>query len=154
MFKHYIQKAREDFIKAQRNLSVYRMNNQLIEEVKLYTGDLIKWNDGTLLTSVNVKNNSANMNMLQKEDGTLLTSQVDIEKEILDFYGNLMGREDDELNSIDVRAMRSGPQLNRVQRDALISPVKEEEIFYSLKGINDMTAPGLDGFNSIFFKCS
>ena len=79
-------------------------------------------------------------------------TQSDIENEVLGFYGNLMGRKYENLRSIDMSVMKLGPQLSRVQSDGLISPVKEEEIFSALKGIHDLSAPGLDGFNSRLFK--
>lgn len=40
---------------------------------------------------INAKNNAKKLNMLYKYDGTLFTSQTDIEDAILNYYVGLMG---------------------------------------------------------------
>lgn len=71
----------------------------------------------------------------------MLNSQVAIEKEILDYYGTLMGKGDDELQSIDMISMRRGPQLSRAQRLELEKLITEVEIMVALKGIHDILNP-------------
>lgn len=48
--------------------------------------------------------------------------------------------------------MKDGEVLNRNQQLLLVKPVSEEEVVDALKGINDLKAPGCDGFNELFFK--
>ncbi|KAH0720349.1 hypothetical protein KY285_005150 [Solanum tuberosum] len=48
--------------------------------------------------------------------------------------------------------MKDGPVLNREQQMLLIKSVTRTEVAEVLKGINDMKAPGCDGFNAVFFK--
>lgn len=52
--------------------------------------------------------------MLENENGYILTSQAEIEVEVLEFYGNLMDKRENELSCIDIRAMRKGDQLQRL----------------------------------------
>ncbi|KAI5415606.1 hypothetical protein KIW84_040864 [Lathyrus oleraceus] len=94
------------------------------------------------------------MKGLQKEDGTIVTTLAEIEMELLDFYSTLMGRANENLDGIDVPAMRDKAQLNFDQRHALIVHVTDQEILKALKGIGDLKAPSMDGFGSKFFKAS
>ncbi|XP_058734147.1 uncharacterized protein LOC131605864 [Vicia villosa] len=63
-----------------------------------------------------------------------------------------MGKDETELQHIDIEAMRMGPQLNMLQRESLIKNVTEEEIQKALAGIGDLKSLGMDGFGSKFFK--
>src|SRR4051812_1577566 len=58
------------------------------------------------------------------------------------------------MKGIDIASMRKGKQLNSKQRDLLIAPVTDSEIFTSLKGISDLSAPGTDGYSAKFYKAS
>lgn len=49
------------------------------------------------------------MTTLTKDDGTLMSNHEDIENEILEFYGNLMGKANEYLAGINIVAMREGP---------------------------------------------
>lgn len=49
--------------------------------------------------------------MICKSDGTRYTTQVDIENMVLDYFEELMGKQAENLNHIDVEAMQSGSQL-------------------------------------------
>jgi hypothetical protein len=89
---------------------------------------------------------------IYKEDGTLLTNHANIEQEVLQLYGNLMGKVDDNLRGIYIVAMRTGPQISSDHRELLITPITEGEIYTALKSIGDLKAPGLDGYGAHFFK--
>lgn len=69
------------------------------------------------------------MSTLQTSDGTILTTQTEIEDEVLGFYGNLVGTFAKNLKGIDIIDMTQGNQLNLEQRNYLISQVSEEKIF-------------------------
>lgn len=45
---------------------------------------------------------------LCRVNGTILTSQADIEDEVLGFYGHLMGSVSASINGIDIVAIRNG----------------------------------------------
>lgn len=63
-----------------------------------------------------------------------------------------MGKRDNNLHHIDIETMKDGTQLSMDQRDFLIRPVSEHEIYKALNGINDLKSSGLDGFGARFFK--
>lgn len=66
--------------------------------------------------------------MLEKENGQILGSHDEIEGEILEFYGNLMGTREQELECVDIVALRRGNQLHMRQRLDLERHVSEKEV--------------------------
>jgi hypothetical protein len=90
--------------------------------------------------------------VLTKENDTLLTSQEDIEDEVMSFYNKLMGTADNDLNGIDITVMREGPQLTHEQRHNLTAPITDKEVEYALQSIGDLKSPGIDGYGAYFFK--
>src|SRR4051812_37216189 len=76
--------------------------------------------------------------------GNKLTKHKDIEREILDFYRNLVGKASTTLKHVDITALIEGAQLNRDQHDSLTKPVTEEEIWNMVKGLGDNKALGID----------
>ena len=50
--------------------------------------------------------------------------------------------------------MRAGAQVQQTDVHNLIQPVTHEEIDLALHSIDDLKAPGIDSFNSLFFKRS
>ncbi|CAK8531607.1 unnamed protein product [Lathyrus sativus] len=65
-----------------------------------------------------------------------------------------MGKDVNSINHIDIEAMRMGKQLNMDHREYLTRNISEDEITKALKGIGDLKAPGLDGYEAKFFKAS
>ena len=53
---------------------------------------------------------------------------------------------------ISVLLGRAGPQLSLPSRDLLCAPVTDRDIENALASIDDSKAPGVDGFNAVFFK--
>ncbi|KAI5429718.1 hypothetical protein KIW84_034336 [Lathyrus oleraceus] len=94
------------------------------------------------------------MTSICHEDGTILYNQDEIGMEILGFYGNLMGKANEDLIGIDLVAMKGGPQLANDQRSVLVRPISEHEILQALKDIGDLKAPCVNGFGAKFFKVS
>jgi hypothetical protein len=129
-----------------------------MEEQMLMQKSKIEWlrlgdgNNHYFHASLKAKHRQCALRAIYKEDGTLLTNHEDIEQEVLQLYGNLMGKADDNLRGIDIVAMRTGPQIPSDQRELLITPITEGEIYTSLKSIGDLKAPGLDGYGAHFFK--
>lgn len=101
---------------------------------------------------VKTKSKTKSMRMVQTSDGTVLSTQAEIEQEVLEFYGNLMGKANHSLNHIDIGVMRKGRQVNMEQRKHLVSKVTVKEIEDALHGIGDLKAPGEDGYGAKFFK--
>ncbi|XP_021765448.1 uncharacterized protein LOC110729967 [Chenopodium quinoa] len=85
-------------------------------------------------------------------DGTLLKTPAAIEEEITGFYKALLGFSSDSLPGVDLGTVRRGAQLSRYSQQSLIAPISTEEIDLALKDIDSSKAPGIDGFNSHFFK--
>ncbi|XP_056698434.1 uncharacterized protein [Spinacia oleracea] len=91
------------------------------------------------------------IDVLYDDHGTKLTTETDIQAEIKNFYGKLIGSAATSLTGIDVPIVRHGIQLSAADADSLIIPISDLEIDTAIKGINVNKAPGLDGFNSLFF---
>lgn len=85
---------------------------------------------------------------------TICKTDADISNEVLELYGNLIGKANDNLVDIDIMAMREGPQLNYDQKRMMISPVTESEIIKALMDIGDLKALGIIGFSAKFYKAS
>lgn len=65
----------------------------------------------------------------------------------------MMGKiESNNIQHLDVEAMREGNQLNMLQREVLTARVAEIDIVDALKDIGDLKAPVLDGFGEKKFK--
>ncbi|XP_070001865.1 uncharacterized protein [Nicotiana sylvestris] len=63
-----------------------------------------------------------------------------------------MGSATKSLPAINRPYMKNGPILSHQQRIDLCSEATDQEIVDSLKAIRDNKAPGIDGFNAVFFK--
>ncbi|KAI5428638.1 hypothetical protein KIW84_033588 [Lathyrus oleraceus] len=96
-----------------------------------YKGKLKFYN--CMVAMVGYENVSAkSVRVLHRDDGVILNDQKDIEKELMDFYGSLMGKVANNLNHVDVEAMRSGRQINMEQREFPVGIVTKEEISKAL----------------------
>lgn len=102
--------------------------------------------------TVKGKNGKAGIYSLETNERRVLTNFADIEDEVLHFYTQLVGTCDGISRGIDVEALRNGKQLGRMHGDSRIRPVTDKEIWEALKSIGEAKAPGIDGFNSKFFK--
>ncbi|WMV50781.1 hypothetical protein MTR67_044166 [Solanum verrucosum] len=84
--------------------------------------------------------------------GVVVTHPTQIEEEVFSYYKTLLGSCVEQLPMVNPLVMKDGPVLNREQQMLLIKLVTRSEVAEVLKGINDMKAPGCDGFNAVFFK--
>jgi hypothetical protein len=171
-----LEKARERLKQAHTSLLTDRMNPLLLMHVKECTEEVIMWcdleeqmlqqrakidwlrlsdgNNKYFHASIKAKQKQCELRALYREDGTLITTHDDVEQEVLNLYGSLMGKADSNLMSIDIMAMRAGPHLTSDQRELLVTPIREDEVYSALKSIGDLKAPGLDGYGAKFFKVS
>lgn len=169
-----VEEVRAALTAAQHNLLQDRMNVALIENVKECTDDVLQWNaleeqvlkqksrvewlrlgDGNnayFHASLKAKHKHYGIHMLQKSDGSTATTQHELEEEILQFYGGLVGTSSRSMAGIDIVAMRKGRQLTIAEGASLVAPVTESEIYTALKGIGDLKAPGVDNYGAHFFK--
>lgn len=76
----------------------------------------------------------------------------DIQDEIVNLYGNMLGTRAPSLLMIDFPTMRTGDTLSYQDRSYLFQPVIEDEIDFALKGIDHSIALGIEGFNDVFIK--
>lgn len=152
------------------------MDKHLIKEEKNYTEELLnlneteehiirkkakvdwirlgKGNNVFVHASLKSKHKKKIICKLCKEDGTELTNQEDIEKEVLEFIGKLMGIVDEGLEGIGIKAMRAKKQLDSEQKSMLSSLVTEPEVESTLKSLGDLKALGANGFGAKFFNHS
>lgn len=84
----------------------------------------------------------------------MLTTNVEIENEITEFFRNLAGTANDRQQGIYIVAMRQGNKITLEQSALLIKHVTQEKIKEALKDIEDLKAPGLDGYGAKLFKLS
>ncbi|GAB2291668.1 hypothetical protein Dimus_038167 [Dionaea muscipula] len=89
---------------------------------------------------------------LMRDDGTWAVTKEEIGDEVIHFYKGLLGTRIDSWGRFDDDSFGAGPVLNDNQRNALIADFTEDEVKEALWGIGDNKAPGIDGFNSLFFK--
>ncbi|CAK8536977.1 unnamed protein product [Lathyrus sativus] len=168
--------ARTNLKEIQEQLRSDRLNNNLILTAKDLTEEIITLNemdwkilqqrekidwikkgDGNnqyFYAAIKARHHSNCLNNLKKRDGSQTNSISDIEEEVLNFYSNLIGKNTENINHIDIEAMRMGKQLDNYQREYLIRPISENDITTTLKGIGDLKAPCLDGFGAKFLKSS
>nr|XP_009628486.1 uncharacterized protein LOC104118828 [Nicotiana tomentosiformis] len=103
---------------------------------------------------VNIKNRIS-QNKIKRVinvDGILLQDQEAITEEITNFYKTLLGSAAEQLPAINPLVIREGMILNMQQQLSLIAPVTREEVTKALWSIDDLNAPGCDGYNAHFFK--
>ncbi|XP_058753184.1 uncharacterized protein LOC131626385 [Vicia villosa] len=171
-----IQLSRDNLEKVQTMLEEDKFNRDIIEQAKYWTDEIIKgtnieekilsqkakvdWlqlgdgNNRYFHAIVNQKNKQKSLLGLEDQNGKLLTGFQDLEEEILKFYTNLVGTASNNLDHVDIMALRNETQLREDQRVELEQPITVNEITNALKSIGDSKAPGIDGYNAKFYKAS
>lgn len=143
-----------------RRCTMQVLNLSNLEKQLLKKKSKVEWlklgdgNNAYFHASLKSKSRKTQILSLVTENGDTIFEQEKIEDEIVNFYRKLVGTRSSQLNSIDLVAMRQGKQLTSDQRASLTAPITEEEIVNSLKGISDISAPGIDGYNAKFFKAT
>ncbi|XP_058776165.1 uncharacterized protein LOC131650474 [Vicia villosa] len=119
--------------------------------------DWLKLDDGNnsfFHNSIRERNKHNNMSTLTSLNGELLSNRTDISNEILSFYTGLVGTAANSIEGIDQPCILRGSIISKEEALDLITPISEHEIWEALEGIGNTKAPGIDGFNSYFFKDS
>ncbi|CAK8568197.1 unnamed protein product [Lathyrus sativus] len=63
-----------------------------------------------------------------------------------------MGSANNNLNEINIVAIKEGPRLSNEHMRMLEMPVTEAKFTQALNSIGDLKAPGVDGYGAKFFK--
>ncbi|CAK8538781.1 unnamed protein product [Lathyrus sativus] len=132
--KNKLVSVRNTLRETQEKLRNDRMNNTLIGKAKDLTEEVISLNemewkilqqrakidwirkgDGSnqyFYAAIKGRHHSNNLNNLRQNDGRQITTKKDIEDEVIKFYRNLMGKNDESISHIDIEAMRLEKQLD------------------------------------------
>nr|XP_033517244.1 uncharacterized protein LOC104116348 [Nicotiana tomentosiformis] len=89
---------------------------------------------------------------IQALSGFTITEPTTIREEIVQFYKSLMGSRANKLHAVNMMVMKNGPTLTQQQQIRLNAEVTDEEIYEGLKDIGSNKAPGIDDYNTEFFK--
>lgn len=111
-------------------------------------------NSKLFFTATKVRKARNNISILYNDQGVLLTKPEEIQEEIVGFYRSLLGTAAPIIQAIDLQTVRAGASLSLEARSRLLVPITKQEINDALNNINDSKAPGIDGFNSFFYKKS
>ncbi|CAK8569079.1 unnamed protein product [Lathyrus sativus] len=167
------QQARKDLLQAQEHLNSHLFDSQAIEQVKLCNDHLIQLNqveESILMQKAKITwlklrdNNNSFFHALVKEmnkhkrlytltslNGNVISTQKTIEEEIIEFY-KLVGTTTTGLKVIDILIIRRGNSLSWDSSQKLNRPVDDKKNWNELVAIGNTKSPGIDGFNSFFFK--
>ncbi|KAL2924549.1 hypothetical protein RDABS01_023077 [Bienertia sinuspersici] len=169
-----IDKARDELTSVQQSLAQEPDLLELQEKEKICTLNLKKWlsieesalrqkariqwlklgdsNERFFYSAVKARQDFNSVRALYSEQGQKLVDMQDIRGEFVKFYSNLLGSRSTELESIDLPTVRNGPQVSVQQCKWLIRPISKQEIERAVWDIQVDKAPGIDGFNSLFFR--
>lgn len=100
---------------------------------------------------VKIRKARNNINLIQNDQGELLTAPEESQKEMVNFYEGLLSTYSNNLPSIDLATVRAGKSLSPIARSSLIQAISLGEIDTTLSNIDDHKAPSVDGFNVICF---
>ena len=129
-----------------------------VDEISLRQKSRIQWlqvgdsNHHFFFSSVKERNRQNRITVLFDDCGNKLVEADAIQGEIVGFYKKLLGSAAQSLPAVHIPTLRSGSTLSIPAKQWLSREVTTLEIDQALKGIGDDKAPGLDGFNAVFFK--
>lgn len=129
-----------------------------IEENIFRQKSRVQWlqlgDSNTVFFFANMKNRISQnrIKSLINANGILIQGQDEINAEITNYYKGLLGAVADQFPSINPLVMREGKTLERHHQLLLITPITRNEVSRALKDIDDLKAPGCDGYNAYFFK--
>ncbi|KAF3635180.1 hypothetical protein FXO38_24744 [Capsicum annuum] len=130
----------------------------LVQESILQQKSRINWlqlgDSNSAFFFANVKNRMAlsQIKKIQLSCGRWTCDKEEIKVEITSFYKALLGTTTSQLPVIRPDICALGNVLIRNQQLQLIAPVTPEDVWQALRGIEDLKAPGIDGFNAYFYK--
>ncbi|XP_019248630.1 PREDICTED: uncharacterized protein LOC109227892 [Nicotiana attenuata] len=172
--KQKIKSIREELEEVQGRMKDHNAPSRLFEVEKGMIQQLEKWdkieesiykqksriqwlqlgdtNNAYFFASMKGRKAQNQITKLIDSKGNTLTDCKEIETEVVNFYKDLLGSTCGSIPAIHPGRIRKGPMLSRKQHLELIAPFNKEDVHEALKSIDDMKAPGGDGFNACFFK--
>nr|XP_016457391.1 PREDICTED: uncharacterized protein LOC107781232 [Nicotiana tabacum] len=139
-----ISTIRSNLQEAQEQMRLPGHDPALFDKEKSLKIDLEKW----VKIDEMIARQKSRMKWLKLGD----SNEDDIKEEVLKFFKQLLCKAAPQLLAVKLSVFSNGPKLNRSQQLQLINPITREEVYVAVKDINDMKAPGVDGFNIYFFK--
>lgn len=92
------------------------------------------------------------INAIQLEDGTWADTPETVSKAFINFYKNLLGTKASNRVKVNQEIVDLGGKIQDHHRDILKCEITKDEIRKAMFAIPNNKAPGLDGYNSQFFK--
>ncbi|XP_075101784.1 uncharacterized protein LOC107811293 [Nicotiana tabacum] len=98
------------------------------------------------------RNHRKQIKELTTLEGRKINQLGEIKEEAIRFYKSLMGTTERNLPVVNRMVMKKGPTLSQEQRQLLCAEVTKQKVHEGLKGIEEDKAPGIDGYNVVFYK--
>ena len=92
--------------------------------------------------------------MLEKNDGKIITDQVEILNETKQFYEDLYSSKDSQLSDIDLNDLLDTTEIRKLSKnesDSIAGPITYDVAAIILKTMPNNRSPGSDGFTAEFF---
>ena len=150
--------AKDELVGKEKELLTKLEKWSMLEENALRQKARAKWiklgdaNNKYFSSVIKERNNKKFIRNLMSLDGRMLHEPQEIKNEFVLFYRSLMGTAADRLPAINTQVMKRGPILSRQHRIQLCATITDQEIVEALKSIGSDKAPGIDGYNALFFK--
>lgn len=109
-------------------------------------------NSAYSLASLKVRTSRNRIDHLLNNEGKLLNDPTDIAEEISGFCKGLLGSATTSLMNVDIRCLRQGAQVSKIDADFLSRTIDRAAIRNVLFTMHDNKPPGIDVFNALFFK--
>ena len=92
---------------------------------------------------------------LEKNDGKIITDQIEILNETKQFYEDLYASKDSQLSDIDLNDLLDTVEIRKLSKnesDSIEGPITYDEAVIILKKMSNIRSLGSDGFTAEFFK--
>ncbi|XP_062107185.1 uncharacterized protein LOC133818358 [Humulus lupulus] len=140
-------KYRTDFSVAHKNYIQYLSKKAKVDWIK--SGDE---NTKLFHTSLKVRRQQNTIYSIRDQNGNWVDNQEGVIKAFLEFYDSLLGSKTEDRTRVHKRIVQEGALISQSQANWLVRDYTSEEVEAALKSIPNDKAPGLDGYNSAFFK--
>ena len=92
------------------------------------------------------------VNAIQDESGFWVDNQAGVKKAFFEYYHNLLGSRLERRVKVKKAIIKHGPTVPTEMAEELIKPYTSNEIKEAVFSIEEMKAPGPDGYGSAFFR--
>lgn len=87
-----------------------------------------------------------------EERERMISETHELKKHITDYYKGLFGSEPEGHNTSGRRLLGDAFRVSEADKETLVRPFSMEELEQAVKEMRNNTAPGPDGFSTLFFK--